>query len=157
MSSELAPAHVLRRQLAADVVAVPLLATVGALLAALDDATPTGLDSADRLWRAIGGALIVACAAFAPPFAWVLAAGGVAVSSAQPALIVIGVLSLAGATAAALKAPEASWAGGLVGLGVSWVAFRLPHEQFIGISTLIAAVVVLPLSLIHISEPTRLQ
>lgn len=126
-------------------VILPALVFIGAILAALDDAAPTGLDRADAAWRALAGGLIVACAAFAPPMAWVLAAAGAAASSGQTALITMGAITIVVAAVAALRFPDNEWVGGVVGVGVSWVIFRLPHDTVIGLSTLVAAAILVPI------------
>lgn len=124
--------------------AVLLLAVLGGLAALVDDAAPTGLGGVDGFWRFATGALVVGCAGFATPVAWVLSAGFAAVSSAQPLLIVVGLIGLVIAGFGVTRLPDRPEIGSAVALCAVWVAFRLPHDQVLGMSTLIGVIIVAP-------------
>lgn len=122
--------------------ALPALVILGALLALADDAEPTGWGNADSFWRAVAGAAIVICGAFAPPAALLVSAGAAAASSSEAWLIAVGAVTVLLAAGAAFRYAYVPWAGALVGLGVSWIVFRLPHTEVMGLSTLVAAAIV---------------
>ncbi|MEM7285154.1 MAG: DUF4012 domain-containing protein [Actinomycetota bacterium] len=122
-----------------------LCVAAGTILAAVDDAAPTQSESVDVVWRAVSGALIVAAGAFAPPVYLVASGVLAAVSSGSPLLITLGALACIVGVAAAVRWPDVELLGAIVGLLVATVAFRLPHDEPLGLSTLIAIVVVLPL------------
>ena len=128
--------------------AVLLLATLGGLAALIDDAAPTGLSGVDGFWRFATGALVVACAGFATPVAWVLTAGLAAVSSAQPLLIVVGLIALVLAGLGVTRIPDRPEVGSGVALCAVWVAFRLPHDQVLGLSTLVGVLIVAPVLIV---------
>ena len=55
----------------------------GTLIAIADDAAPTERETIDLVWRAVGGALVVAAGAFAPPVYLIASAVIAAVSSSS--------------------------------------------------------------------------
>ena len=63
--------HAAPRTIDVRMAAVLLLAVLGGLAALIDDAAPTGLGGVDGFWRFATGALVVGCAGFATPVAWV--------------------------------------------------------------------------------------
>ncbi len=139
-----APAHAATRRLDSDLAAVAALVVVGAVLAVLDDASPVGVPLADGLWRAALGALVVACSAFGTPVAAIVSATLAAAGTSDASLITVGVVAIGAATLGASRFPELHAFGAAAGLGVSWVVFRLPYDQFLGVSTLVALVIVAP-------------
>ncbi len=141
MTTEPGPTHRERRGVDTDRIGLGVLVVLGAVLGALDDAAPTGIAAVDGWWRALAAAVIVLCGAYAPPLVWVASAVAAAVSSSQPSLLILGALTIVVATVAAYRFPTFLSGGAAVGVSVSWIVFRLPHDQFVGAATLVAMAV----------------
>ena len=145
MRPESAPSHAAPRRFDADLVASFILIIVGGYIGFIDDASPTGWQNADDIWGLAAGVLIVVCATQAPAPAWVVAAALAAASSSQPLLLAVGVIALVVAAAGVYRFQRFQAFGALSGVGVAFVAFRLPHEDFLGLSTIVAVAIVAPL------------
>ena len=117
----------------------------GTLIAIADDAAPTERETIDLVWRAVGGALVVAAGAFAPPVYLIASAVIAAVSSGSVLLIALGAAACVVGLVAAIRFPDVELLGAVVALAVVTVAFHLPENSPTGMSTLLAVAMVLPL------------
>jgi hypothetical protein len=138
------PAHATPNRVDIDLLVTLLLVVVGIVVAVLDDAAPTGHTTVDAVWRGIAGALLVVCAASAPAPTWAIAALVAAVASTNVALISVGAGALVIATVGALRFARVRSIGAVVGVAVGIVAFRLPHDAPLGVSTVVALVIAAP-------------
>ncbi len=116
----------------------------GMLLALADDAAPTEVAAANAAWRAVGGLVVVVAAAFATPAFVIASAVLAAVSSSEPLLIAVGALGVGIGALGAWRWPDVEAVGATVGLCIVAVVYRLPHDSPMGLSTLVAVVVVIP-------------
>lgn len=133
------------KQVNVDRLIVAILAVAAALLATADDAAPTGLGAIDALWRALAAVVVVLCAAYAPPVFLLVSAVAAAASSAAVLNIVLGAIAIVVAVLVVWRKPGWHGPAAFAGVLISVIVFRLPHDEFLGMATLVALAVVAPI------------
>ncbi|HEY6531138.1 MAG TPA: DUF4012 domain-containing protein [Acidimicrobiales bacterium] len=126
--------------------ALAVICIVAVVLAAFGDARPVGVRWLDAIWSAGFAVALVLAASRARrmPTTWMAGIAGVVAVGGDPAGVVFGVLSLAGAAAVAFTRSRERILGAVVGLVAGQALLRGTTYGAAGVPTLVAAIAVVP-------------
>jgi hypothetical protein len=123
-----------------------VVVAAAALAALFAEGSPTGLDGADAIWRALFAGIVTLCGAVASRWTWIVATAIAAVAAVGGDSIVVAValVGLVAAVIGALQRERYAVTGALaLALGTQ-ALLRLPSTGFSGATALITAGAVLP-------------
>lgn len=120
------------------------IAAVGAVVALFGEASPTSVEAADAVWRALYVLGVGLACAYARRWSWPIVAGVAMVAGPQLPWAVVGGVALAIAAASQLDRRRRQPVGALVGVLSALALLHLPELVAFGVPSLIAALAPLP-------------